>query len=154
MRDDFINGYYYWQNLDFYFPLVPNFVCELHIFILFALHCIYLDVLRCLYFIVISDHLCATYLNVLIVDPSASTHFPSREFVEVSIDMFHVFVLAYPRPNSYFVTPLSLMTSHSGNGLSKKCPGDLEKIPSLSLGHGTWETPISPPIFSSPTAYI
>jgi len=35
-----------------------------------------------------------------------------------AIDMFHVFVLAYP----------PLMTSHSGNGLSKKCPGDLEEI--------------------------
>ena len=29
-----------------------------------------------------------------------------------------------------------LMTSYSGNGLSKKCSGDLEKISSLSLGPG------------------
>jgi len=57
-----------------------------------------------------------------------------------AVDMFHVFVLAYFTPNWYFANsppPLPLMTSHLGNGLSRKCPGDLEKIPSLSLGPGT-----------------
>ena len=45
-----------------------------------------------------------------------------------------------PPPNLVFCDPIPLppllMTSHSGNGLSKKCLGDLEKIPSLSRGPG------------------
>ena len=51
------------------------------------------------------------------------------------IDMFHVFVLAYPLPKLVFCDP-PLMTSHLGNCLPKKCLWDLEKIPSFSLGPG------------------
>ena len=44
------------------------------------------------------------------------------------VDLFHIFVLAYPLPKLVFCDPPPLMTSHLGNGLSKKCLGGLEKI--------------------------
>jgi len=47
------------------------------------------------------------------------------------------------------------MTSHSGNDLSRKCPGDLETILSLSLGPGTQKNfeLLYGPLWISPRMY-
>ena len=55
-----------------------------------------------------------------------------------------LFSPTYP-PTGILRHPLPLMTSHSGNALSKKCPGDLEKIQA---------SPHELEIILSPTAHV